>query len=145
MIHYTKGDATLHSPNTIVAHICNNVRVWGGGFVIAITRALGPKAEHTYRRRADSIVLGTLQLVAIQSDFHVANMVAQKGVTDRGDKIDYDALRRCLKKLKNAALKHGSKIHMPRIGCGLAGSSWDKIEPLLQEIAGEVEIYVHDF
>jgi hypothetical protein len=36
---------------------------------------------------------------------------------------------------------------MPRIGCGLAGSSWDKIEPILLDVAGkyEVDCYVYDY
>jgi hypothetical protein len=29
-------------------------------------------------------------------------------------------------------LEEGTIIHMPRIGCGLAGGSWDQVEPLLE-------------
>ena len=39
----------------------------------------------------------------------------------------------------------GTLIHMPRIGCGLAGGNWDQIEPLLEEhlaMAGfDVRVY----
>jgi len=36
---------------------------------------------------------------------------------------------------------------MPRIGCGLAGGTWNKIEPLINQtlIKNEVETYVYDF
>lgn len=36
---------------------------------------------------------------------------------------------------------------MPRIGCGLAGGTWDKIEPsIVHELtAGGVETTVYDF
>jgi hypothetical protein len=30
-------------------------------------------------------------------------------------------------------MEAGTLIHMPRIGCGLAGGKWDQIEPLLEE------------
>ena len=43
----------------------------------------------------------------------------------------------------------GNKIivHMPRIGCGLAGGSWDRIEPLIVEsltVRG-IETFVYDY
>ena len=31
---------------------------------------------------------------------------------------------------------------MPRIGCGLAGGTWDKIEPLIQSNLSDKEIAV---
>jgi hypothetical protein len=36
---------------------------------------------------------------------------------------------------------------MPRIGCGLAGGTWDKIEPLIRETlcAAGVPVTVYDF
>jgi hypothetical protein len=33
---------------------------------------------------------------------------------------------------------------MPRIGCGLAGGTWDKVEPIvLKELAG-LDVFVYD-
>jgi len=46
--------------------------------------------------------------------------------------IRYDALAQCLSKLAGQ-IDEGTIIHMPRIGCGLAGGNWDQIEPLLEE------------
>ena len=58
--------------------------------------------------------------------------------------IRYDALAQCLAKLA-AQIGQGTLIHMPRIGCGLAGETWDQIEPLLDEhlaMAGfDVRVY----
>jgi hypothetical protein len=45
--------------------------------------------------------------------------------------IRYDAPARCLSTLAGR-LEEGTIIHMPRIGCGLAGGSWDQVEPLLE-------------
>lgn len=58
--------------------------------------------------------------------------------------IRYDALAQCLSKLAGQ-LEAGTAVHMPRIGCGLAGGSWDQIEPLLEEhlaaVGFDVRVY----
>jgi hypothetical protein len=59
--------------------------------------------------------------------------------------IRCDALAQCLSKLAGQ-IDEGTIIHMPRIGCGLAGGNWDQIEPLLEEhlaMAG-FDVRVHD-
>lgn len=42
----------------------------------------------------------------------------------------------------------GASVHMPRIGCGLAGGTWSRIEPLIERrliSAGlSVTVYDHD-
>ena len=40
----------------------------------------------------------------------------------------------------------GASLHMPRIGCGLAGGSWDVIQPILESIAEPygLDLYVYD-
>ena len=45
------------------------------------------------------------------------------------------------------ALQHDASIHMPRIGCGLAGGTWDKIEPILVDCQSSknVQVTVYDF
>lgn len=35
--------------------------------------------------------------------------------------IRYDAVRQCLKEVALFAIDHKASVHMPRIGCGLAG------------------------
>jgi hypothetical protein len=41
----------------------------------------------------------------------------------------------------------GASVHMPRIGCGLAGSKWTRIEPLIEQyLCGRgVTVTVYDF
>ena len=40
-----------------------------------------------------------------------------------------------------------ASIHMPKISCGLAGGTWDKIEPLIKAalIDESVKVAVYDF
>jgi hypothetical protein len=87
-----------------------------------------------------------VQLVKVQDHLWVANMVAQHGYASWANPvaIRYDALAQCLSGLAGQ-IAEGTLIHMPRIGCGLAGGNWDQIEPLLEEhlaMAGfDVRVY----
>ena len=64
-----------------------------------------------------------------------------------GVPLRYDAVQDCLKQLAVRALELEASVHMPRIGCGLAGGKWDKIEPIILEelIKKEIDVYVYDF
>jgi O-acetyl-ADP-ribose deacetylase (regulator of RNase III) len=87
--------------------------------------------------------------VQVEPYIWVANMVAQKGMKtgSNGPPIRYEAVRACLKKLGEEANGLRASIHMPRIGCGLAGGRWEEIEPIiLDELASHgVVVTVYDF
>ncbi|MCT2277673.1 hypothetical protein M3G91_08560 [Micromonospora chalcea] len=40
----------------------------------------------------------------------------------------------------------GASVHMPRIGCGLAGGSWQRIEPLIRQALSDrgIPVTVYD-
>jgi O-acetyl-ADP-ribose deacetylase (regulator of RNase III) len=79
----------------------------------------------------------------------VANMVAQHGMRtgSKGPPIRYDAVARCLSTVADHALRLNASVHMPRIGCGLAGGRWERIEPIITEtlLARDVSTTVYDF
>lgn len=77
-------------------------------------------------------------------------MVAQRGIKvgrSTGVPIRYDAVESCLEKLSEEALLLEASIHMPRIGCGLAGGKWESIEPIILKNLSEkdIDVYVYDF
>jgi O-acetyl-ADP-ribose deacetylase (regulator of RNase III) len=74
-------------------------------------------------------------------------MVAQKGMKtgSSGPPIRYNYLGECLSELAGIAKSIEASIHMPRIGCGLAGGKWDKVEPLIVEHLDGLEVIVYDF
>ncbi|XVV02176.1 hypothetical protein ACQPW3_33090 [Actinosynnema sp. CA-248983] len=45
------------------------------------------------------------------------------------------------------AVRLGASVHVPRIGTGLAGGRWDRVEPLVvSELVDQgVAVYVHDY
>jgi len=64
-----------------------------------------------------------------------------------GVPIRYEAVKTCLGKIALEAKKLEASIHMPRIGCGLAGGKWDKIEPIIKEtlMQQDIDVFVYDF
>ena len=76
-------------------------------------------------------------------------MVGQHGVTggSRTPPIRYEAVAKCLGSVAEKALQINASVHMPRIGCGLAGGKWERIEPLIVKAlcAKDVAVVVYDF
>jgi O-acetyl-ADP-ribose deacetylase (regulator of RNase III) len=165
-IIYLKGDATnpQTSGNKIIAHICNDIGAWGRGFVLSVSKRW-PHAEADYRNwhqqnppikspfdlPLDSSVppypkfkLGSVRCVHVAPNIYVANMIAQHGIMmkDGIQPIRYDALEQCLHLIAGAG---GDSIHMPRIGCGLAGGEWSKIEPIILKTLKDLDVYVYDY
>jgi O-acetyl-ADP-ribose deacetylase (regulator of RNase III) len=138
-LRFVTGDATdpqAEGPR-VIAHICNDVGGWGKGFVLAISKKW-PEPERDYRdwhrhRAGNDFGLGAVRLIEVQAGLWVANMIAQHGMSAGrdGPPIRYPAVARCLLTLGDRAIELGASVHMPRIGCGLAGGGWDQIEPLI--------------
>eukprot|EP01029_Cantina_marsupialis_P013320 TRINITY_DN2952_c0_g1_i1.p1 TRINITY_DN2952_c0_g1~~TRINITY_DN2952_c0_g1_i1.p1 ORF type:complete len:160 (+),score=28.59 TRINITY_DN2952_c0_g1_i1:103-582(+) len=149
-----KGDATkpVGKGKKIIAHIANDIGGWGKGFVVAISaRWKLPEREYrTWSKRSkDTFKLGEVQFVCVEEDVTVANMIGQRGKMKRGGlpPIRYDAVDKCLTAVAKHARHTKSSVHMPRIGCGLAGGKWSEIEKLIHVrlIAEGVNVYVYDF
>jgi len=153
-IEYLVGDAT--APNgvgpRIVAHVCNDAGGWGKGFVVAISRRWRePEAAYRswYRERAtNDFALGAVQLVPVAGNLFVVNMIGQHGYrpSPGSPPVRYAAIETALTALGEKALDLGASVHMPRIGCGLAGGRWELIEPLIEErlAARGVAVTVYD-
>ncbi len=175
-INYLKGDATNPTSDStkIIVHICNDVGGWGKGFVMAISKKWKePEAEYRkwYKNKTgvqtDNVQferldkrdkysnekkfeLGNVQFVKVSNDLWIANMIAQRNI--RLDKdglppIRYPFVSEGLERVSEFAKRHSASVHMPRIGCGLAGGEWTRIEELVNDhlIAYEIETTVYDF
>lgn len=163
-ITYLEGDATSpqHDGPKVITHVCNDRGGWGAGFVMAISLRW-PQPENEYRRWQQrgkmgdvEFELGAIQIVAVATKLWVCNMVAQEGFgEDVKPPIRYREVAKCLKSLaaRIRQIEHPcyrASIHMPRIGCGLAGGVWKEIEPLIIEATlGDVRheaipVFVYD-
>jgi O-acetyl-ADP-ribose deacetylase (regulator of RNase III) len=154
-IVYIKGDATCPQAKgiKIICHVCNDLGGWGKGFVLALSKRWElPEAEYRKWHAAGKdggFALGAVQLVQVEPYIWVANMVAQRGIKrgSSGQPIRYEAVASCLAQVATKARELGASAHMPRIGCGLAGGEWSKVEPLIEHhlIGAGVPVTVYDF
>jgi O-acetyl-ADP-ribose deacetylase (regulator of RNase III) len=154
-IEYVRGDATtpLGKGTKVIAHVCNDRGGWGKGFVLAVSRRWSePEAAYRrwHRERAgNDFGLGAVQMVRVEPLVWIANMVGQHGIRtgSKGVPVRYEAIDAALGALAGRAAELGASVHMPRIGCGLAGGRWERVEPLVAaRLAGKgiaVTVYDH--
>jgi O-acetyl-ADP-ribose deacetylase (regulator of RNase III) len=151
MLHYLKGDATnpAGEGKKFIVHVCNDVNAWGAGFVLALSKAY-PQAKAAYHalKNEGKQKLHETQFVSVGDDITVCNMIAQHGLRSAKNPqpLDYDALDTCLHKVAHNALAQGASIHMPRIGCGLAGGKWDDVSDIIVKrlCSYKLVVYVYD-
>lgn len=144
-LNYVTGDLfDKITTNIVIPHVCNNLGVWGSGFVIPLGKRF-PEAKFHYkgwfekRETSEYLIpfeLGRTQFVEVASGIHVANMVAQLGVqTPTNFKpIKYLHLANCMQQVGQMARLYNYKIICPLFGSGLAGGDWDFIEELIKEL-----------
>lgn len=138
-ITYVRGDATAPSVKGVklIAHVCNDIGGWGKGFVLALSRRW-PEPEAAYRawhrgRAHNDFGLGAAQFVQVEKYVWVANLIGQRGIRtgSKGVPVRYEAIDTGLAHLATKAAELDASVHMPRIGCGLAGGDWSRVEPLV--------------
>ncbi|WDT89999.1 macro domain-containing protein [Streptomyces sp. SCSIO-PteL053] len=153
-ITYVRGDATAPQGKGVklIVHVCNDLGGWGKGFVLALSRRW-PEPEAAYRRwhrerAGNDFALGAAQFVQVGHCLWVANIVGQRGMRtgSKGVPVRYEAIDTALGAVAARAGELGASVHMPRIGCGLAGGTWSRIEPLIERclISAGVPVTVYD-
>jgi len=159
-IHYIVGDAT--SPQitegevSVICHCCNTIGAWGAGFVIPLGEKY-PLAKLSYKSAIEmaskkrEALLGEVNFVDCDENINIANIFGQSSIKldkDGNPPINYNALENGFIKIINHYNKAGKEItiHMPRIGCGLAGGKWEVIEGLINQTftKHDVEVFVYD-
>ena len=140
-MNYVIGDATepIGDGPKIIVHVCNDIGGWGRGFVVALSKRW-PDPEQRYRawyrgEMKAEFALGEVQFVQVADDIWVANLIGQRDVRVVAGvpPVRYEAIRAGLKRVVSEAHRMAASVHMPRIGCGLAGGKWDEVGKLVEE------------
>ena len=152
-ITYLKGDATAPrgAGFRIVAHIVSDRGIiWGAGFGRAV-RKKWPTVQEQFARWAvghrSEFQLGSTHFSSVDESLVLAHLVAQHGVgPSRTPRIRYGALETCLHRLAEHAAQTGATLHMPRIGTGEAGGSWDIVSEIIEDtlLARHIDVTVYD-
>lgn len=146
MLKYVKGDLfreieKINNP-ILIAHISNDIRAWGSGFVIPLGDRF-PKARERYLKEP-KLTLGDTQFIET-CGVVVANMIAQRGIIQKGLKpIKYAALVKCLNTVGFfCRTRHVDEIHAPAFGSLRSGGHWPFIHELIEEIWCDINVTIY--
>jgi len=161
---YLDGNAVepIGLGNKIIVHCCNDVGAWGAGFVLALSKKW-PHVEEKYREWFSYLsitsrpFLGQIQIVYAEDGITVCNLIGQRdtgtitiGCTEISP-IRYEAIYEGLVRLRERIVKSTKtdtiSLHMPRMGCGLAGGNWDDVLSCINKVFWnmDIDIFVYDF
>jgi hypothetical protein len=148
---------TYGSTSPDLVHSNRGLSRTANNILLGLVELLALRSGHAYQaayhqwyegRDHNDFGLGAVQFVQVEPDTWVANMVGQHGVRSSGQTppIRYEALEECLSKLARKARELDATVHMPRIGCGLAGGKWARVERLVVKTlsANDVPVTVYD-
>lgn len=125
--------------NKLLVHVVNDKTPnWGGGGFASALRRQWPQVQEDFRdwasNQRSALRLGNVRLCKVRDDLTVASIIAQHGYgQSEKPRIRYTALRLGLRSVAKAAEVRNASIHMPRIGTGQAGGSWDIVSDIIQE------------
>lgn len=152
-LSHVVGDL-LASDEHVIGHGCNTVSAMGAGIALHIARAY-PEVERVYSAhcRTRDFRVGTCQAVTTNHDTQdgagpiriVLNLGTQR---NPGRDATYFNVMLAMGNAFEWCIAHGHKrMAIPRIGCGIAGLEWDKVEWVINGIfdwipqAPEVVVY----
>lgn len=143
MLTEMTGDI-LNVKHGIICHQVNYFGAMGGGVAAAIAENILTDQQYNayvaYCRQAGRTALGTVQFLGCTDGLIVANMFCQDDARARcgmpeGGITDYDAMRRCLVRVRSMAQLQGMSVYIPRnVGCGIAGGNWDTVKYIIGDV-----------
>lgn len=143
MVIDIKGDL-LETECKTIAHGVNCQGVMGSGVAKVLTDKY-PEVRESYfeyynlceqdvDKYGTDILLGMVEGVSVDGGKRVLNCFTQNKVGYDGRKyVSYDAIHNCFRRI---AVGY-DEIAIPRIGCGLAGGSWDIVKPIIEHAVGD--------
>ena len=159
---FVEGDATEPRGDgvKVIVHCCNDIGAWGAGFVMALEKKW-PFCKLNYwhhlkqKGKWDEEPLGTASVGRINEELVFCNLIGQHGVgrdEEGNPPIRYWAiaygLLDMIEGLADEGYPVGSySVHMPRMGCGLAGGEWEVIERIIGDalLSIGVDVTVYDW
>jgi O-acetyl-ADP-ribose deacetylase (regulator of RNase III) len=150
LIEFVFGDATRPQgggPRVIAQIVTDEAVIWGGGGFAAAVRRAWPHAQEEFRQwvagHREHLGLGRVHVSSPRDQMQIASIVAQHGYGQASrPRVRYNALRQGLSAVAQLAREIGATVHMPRIGTGLAGGSWDIVEELIWDTLGRAGVHV---
>ena len=146
MIKYIKGNL-LDAPQNLIVHGVNCAGGFGRGVAGALKLKYPSVADFYYdKHNTEGWKLGEFQLVALDDGRIVVNLATQQKYGNDGKLyFNYEAAQRGLVELFKFAAHHQYSVAMPKLGCGLGGAEWSKVEAIIKKLAGKsLDVYVYE-
>lgn len=141
-MHAISGDLlrlVLEGRFDVIAHGCNCQCQMGKGIALSIRKQFPEAYEADLKTSIGAEKLGTIssaKIVRGDREFVVVNAYTQVHWRGVGVKVDYEAIRACMRHIKQSF--GGQRIAYPKIGAGLAGGDWSIIKTIIEtELNGE--------
>jgi hypothetical protein len=152
-VNFVHGDvlkARGHETKVVCQLVNDQARFWGGGVARSAAKAF-PSAQREFSNWIVSVPknkrLGDVHFAQAQENMFIASLVGQEGFGPSSTpRIRYAALEKCLEKISTFASSKSASVHMPRLGSGESGGSWDTVQEMVQGalIAGGIPVTVYD-
>ena len=144
MLKYVKGDL-LSATEGYIVHGCNCQGAMGSGVALAIKNKY-PKAYQDYMDfyMTRDYPLGSCNLSRVNSKLAIVNAFTQEYYGRDGKQYaSYSAIADVMYKLANN-ISIDEPIHMPKIGCGLGGASWETVEKLILKSLHNHDVTIYE-
>ena len=135
----------------VIAHGCNCFCTMGAGIALQIKKRYPVVYEKDcLTERGSSSKLGHICIVKVsQDDKYVVNAYTQyepgaastRWMAYDSTKKRYSAIENCFKEIKEEVPSEWI-LGLPRIGCGLAGLDWMKVEDMVLNIFDDREVII---
>lgn len=151
-ISYFHGDALKPRGNgkKLVCQLVNDQAYrWGGGFAREAAQRF-PTAEREFTAWISSIArekrLGRVHISRSTDGVAIASLVAQSGFgKSELPRIRYQALEQCFRTISTYATSDDYSVHMPKIGTGVSGGTWESVADIINDtlVATGTEVIVY--
>jgi O-acetyl-ADP-ribose deacetylase (regulator of RNase III) len=137
-------------PKVVCQLVNDQARVWGGG----VARSAAQKYPGAQKQFSEWLLqiprrerLGHVHFADIGAETFIASLIAQEGYgASSSPRIRYAPLERCFSAVMRFALDQKASIHLPRIGTGQSGGTWDTVEEIIRDtlVAKGLRVTVYD-
>jgi O-acetyl-ADP-ribose deacetylase (regulator of RNase III) len=151
MINYVDGDLiklAKESKFDVIVHGCNCLSTMGAGIAPQMAKAFGCDKFEMEKWGPTIKKLGNIDYVTFVDGLTVVNAYTQFSYgRNHSDGVaipfDYEAFTICTRKMNN--IFNGKHIGMPKIGAGLAGGNWNRIEHIINTELRDCEVTVVNY
>jgi O-acetyl-ADP-ribose deacetylase (regulator of RNase III) len=138
LVHGNALDPKAPGEKIICQLVNDQARTWGGGVARSTARKY-PEAQDSFSAWITSVPrsarLGSVHFEQVGHATTIASLVAQQGYgPSSSPRIRYVALAECFEKVLAYALERSASVHMPRIGEGQSGGSWETVAGIVRTV-----------